>query len=111
MAELFKLLCSGLIGLFRSRTSLKAENVALRHQLNVLRRQAPKRPAFSALDRLIFLNLYQIAPGVIGALRIAQPETVIRWHRAGFRRQACPGAPWVIAKWLLTAIQIPWGGG
>jgi hypothetical protein len=59
--------------------------VALRHQLNVLRRKSRKRLAFSNFDRLIFANLYRIAPNVLNALVIVKPETVIGWHRAGFR--------------------------
>ena len=59
--------------------------MALRHQLNVLRRKSPKRLAFSNFDRLIFASLYRIAPNVLNALVIVKPETVIRWHRAGFR--------------------------
>src|SRR5258707_12765903 len=57
----------------------------LRHQLNVLRRKSPKRPTFGMLDRLIFAGLYRLAPKVLGALAIVKPETVIKWHRAGFR--------------------------
>ena len=73
------------IGLFRSRASLQAEIVALRHQVNVLRRKSPKRLAFNNFDRLIFASLYRIAPRIMNALAIVQPATVIRWHRAGFR--------------------------
>jgi len=64
---------------------LEVEILTLRHQLNVLRRKAPKRLAFSNFDRLVFTSLYRIAPGVLDALVIVKPETVIRWHRAGFR--------------------------
>jgi hypothetical protein len=64
---------------------LEAESLTLRHQLNVLRRKSPKRLAFSNFDRLVFASLYRIAPRVVNALVIVQPETVIRWHRAGFR--------------------------
>jgi hypothetical protein len=74
-----------LLGLVRSRTSLRAENLALRHQLNVLHRTLPKRAVFSNLDRLIFVCLYRFAPRIRKAFTIVQPETVIRWHRAGFR--------------------------
>jgi len=51
----------------------------------VLRRKSPKRPTFSGIDRLVFAGLYRLAPGVLNALTIIKPETVIRWHRAGFR--------------------------
>ena len=54
-------------------------------QLNIQRRQSPKRLNFSTLDRLIFAGLYRLAPSVLRALAILKPETVIRWHRAGFR--------------------------
>ena len=47
--------------------------------------QAPKRSAFNAVDRLVFAGLYRLAPGVLNALKILKPDTVIRWHRAGFR--------------------------
>src|SRR6476659_7378200 len=57
----------------------------LRHQLNIQRRQSPKRLNFSTLDRLIFAGLYRLAPSVLRALAILKSETVISWHRAGFR--------------------------
>src|SRR5881275_2937644 len=62
----------------------EAEILTLRHQLNVLHRKAPKR-LFSNFDRLVFASLYRLAPGILNALVIVKPETVIRWHRAGFR--------------------------
>ena len=86
MAELLQLIWSVIAGLFRSRASREAEIAALRHQLNVLHRQSSKRPAFSALDRLIFVILFRIAPGVTNVLKIVEPETVVRWHRSGFRQ-------------------------
>ena len=59
--------------------------LVLRHQVNVLRRRSPKRLAFSNLDRLIFSGLYAVAPRILEALAIVEPQTVVRWHRAGFR--------------------------
>src|SRR6266480_7652598 len=85
MTEFCKLIWCGLIGLFRSRASLEIEILALRHQLNILRRKSPKRRTFGSIDRMVFAGLYGLAPGVLGALAIVRPETVIRWHRAGFR--------------------------
>jgi hypothetical protein len=61
------------------------EILVLRHQLNVLRRKAPRRVTFGSIDRLVIAGLYRLAPGVLDALKILKPETVIRWHRAGFR--------------------------
>ena len=57
----------------------------LRQQISVLRRTAPKKQTFSATDRLIFVCLYRLLPGVRDALAIVKPETVVKWHRAGFR--------------------------
>jgi hypothetical protein len=71
-----------LIGLFRSRAALEAEILVLRHQLNVLRRKSPKRLAFGNIDRLVFAGLYRVAPGILDALKILKPQTLIRWHRA-----------------------------
>ena len=85
MGDMFKLIWWVVIGLFRSRASVEVEILSLRHQLNVLRRKSPKRLVFSNFDRLIFAGLYRISPGVGNALVIVKPETVIRWHRAGFR--------------------------
>ena len=65
--ELFKLLRWILLDLFRSRSSLEGEVIALRHQLNVLRRSAPKRPALKAFDRLIFMLLYRLTRTVLDA--------------------------------------------
>jgi transposase InsO family protein len=85
MIELCKLIWCGLIGLFRSRASLEIEILALRHQLNILRRKSPRRPILGSIDRMVFIGLYGLAPDVLSALAIVRPETVIRWHRAGFR--------------------------
>src|SRR6202166_1983950 len=85
MRDVFSLIWLALIGLFRSRASLQVEILTLRHQLNVLRRKSPQRLTFTSIDRLVFAGLYRLAPGVLDALKIVRPETVIRWHRAGFR--------------------------
>src|SRR4030088_3511492 len=85
MRDVCRLICLALVGLFRSRASLQAEILTLRHQLNVLRRKSPQRLTFSSIDRLVFAGLYRLAPGVVDTLKIVRPETVIRWHRAGFR--------------------------
>jgi hypothetical protein len=83
------------VDLFRSRATLEAEIWTLRQQINVLRRTAPTKHAFSAIDRLIFVGLYWLFPKVRDALAILKPETVVRWHRAGFRsvlawKSRCP---------------------
>src|SRR5215468_7503810 len=85
LLTLLKLIWYAVAGLFRSRAALQTEVLALRHQLNVLRRRAPKRVAVSNIDRLVFAGLYHLAPEVLDAVKILKPETIIRWHRAGFR--------------------------
>src|SRR6516225_4645987 len=85
MKDVCSLIWFALIGLFRSRAVLQAEILTLRHQLNVLRRKSPQRLTFTSIDRLVFAGLYRVAPGALDALKIVRPETVIRWHRAGFR--------------------------
>jgi hypothetical protein len=58
--------------LFRSRVSLEAEILILRHQLNIQRRHQPRRLALSAMDRLIFVGLYRLMANAIEALRIVK---------------------------------------
>ena len=85
MRDLLNLIRWMFLGLFRSRTWLEAENLALRHQLNVLHRRSPNQPCCGNFDRLIFVCLYRVAPRILDAVSIVEPETVIRWHRAGLR--------------------------
>src|SRR3984957_13587906 len=60
-------------------------NLVLRQQVNVLRRRTPKRPHLSNTDRFLFVWLYHWFPSVLEVVAIVRPETIIRWHRAGFR--------------------------
>src|SRR5262245_65414969 len=85
MGDFCKLIWCVVTDLFRSRAALQAEILVLRHQLNVLRRQSPQRLAFNNIDRLLFVALYRLTARVLDGLKIPQPETVIRWHCAGFR--------------------------
>jgi putative transposase len=83
MCRLLRLLAVLVVGLFRSRHELLLENVALRQQLVVWKRRHP-RPRISASDKLFWVIL-RLLPGWKQALILVQPETVIRWHRAGFK--------------------------
>src|SRR3981081_1224481 len=74
-----------LVSPFKTRARLEGEVAPVRHQLNVLRRQAPLKPRLTVADRLVFVWLYHLFPAVLNAVTIVQPETVIRWHRTGFR--------------------------
>src|SRR6202040_1587059 len=85
MRDLVRLIVWTVVDQFRSWAALEAEIWMLRQQINVLRRTAPKKQTFSAIDRLIFVCLYRLLPGVRDALAIVKPETVVKWHRAGFR--------------------------
>ena len=57
------------------RGTFEAEILTLGQQINILRRTAPKKQTFSAIDRLIFVCLYRLLPGVRDALAIVKPET------------------------------------
>jgi len=74
-----------LAALVKSKIRLEAENAALRQQLIVLQRKVRGRVRFSNDDRLFFVQLYRWFPSILKAMLIIRPETLIRWHRAGFR--------------------------
>jgi hypothetical protein len=71
--------------LFKSKSRLEAENAALRRQLIVLQRKARGRVHFTNSDRLFLIQLYRWFPSVLKVITIIRPETVVRWHRTGFR--------------------------
>src|SRR6195256_5023739 len=84
---------------FKSRATLHLENPALRHQLGGLGRSV-KRPKLSSFDRLLWTWLCEVWSDWRSALVIVKPETVIAWHRQGFRlfwtwrvRRGQPGRP------------------
>jgi hypothetical protein len=64
---------------------LEAENAVLRHQLNVLRRKLHGRVRLTNNDRWFLIQLYRWFPSILKALTVIRPETLMRWHRAGFR--------------------------
>jgi hypothetical protein len=68
-----------------SRVSRDAEILFLRQQLLVLRRSAPARLRLRNTDRLIFVWLFRRFPALLDAAVIFKPETLVRWHRGGFR--------------------------
>src|SRR6202165_900311 len=70
---------------FKSKLRLEAENAVLRHQLNVVRRRLPGRVRLTNNDRWFFIQLYRWFPFILQVLTIIRPETLVRWHRAGFR--------------------------
>jgi hypothetical protein len=84
MVEILILLWTALASLFRPRARLEVGILVLRQQINVLQRNSPRRFVFRTFDRLVFVGPYRLAPGILDALAIVRPETVVRWHRAGF---------------------------
>ena len=89
-----------LSSLFKTSVELRLENLALRHQLGVLHRSAPKRLKLRPADRILWVWLHRVWADWKSALLIVQPETVIAWHRKSFRlywtwkvRRGKPGRP------------------
>jgi transposase InsO family protein len=86
MIALFCLCLALFASSFKSKGRLEAENAALRHQLIILRRKVRGRVRLTDGDRLFLIQLYRWFPSVLKAITIVRPETLVRWHRAGFRR-------------------------
>ena len=86
MLKLVHSVVSVLVRRFRNRAVLELENLALRHQLHVIRRQRPGRPRLFAVDRLLWVWLYRLWPRCLDVMVLVKAATVIHWHRQGFRR-------------------------
>src|SRR6478609_5207870 len=86
MIALFCLCLALFASPFKSKGRLEAENAALRHQLIILRRKVRGRVRLTDGDRLFLIQLYRWFPSALKAITIVRPETLVRWHRAGFRR-------------------------
>src|SRR5262245_15524494 len=69
---------------FKSPRRLEVENLFLRHQLSIALRRAPPRLRLRGSDRALMVWLTRLWPSLLGAAQVAQPETILRWHRAGF---------------------------
>src|SRR5260370_2366534 len=85
MIGLFCFVLTVLASPFKSKLRLEAENAVLRHQLNVLRRRLYGRVRITNNDRWFFIQLYRWFPSILKVLTIIRPETLVRWHKAGFR--------------------------
>src|ERR1017187_7373779 len=85
MIALLGFVMAVLAALFKSKSRLEAENAALRHQLIVLRHNVQGRVRLTNNDRGLLIQLYRWFPSILQVLTIVQPETFVRWHRAGFR--------------------------
>jgi hypothetical protein len=88
------------VDLFKPRRRLEAENLFLRHQLSIALRRAPPRVRLRGSDRALLVWMTRLWPSLLGAVQVVQPETILRWHRAGFtafwrhirRRERAPRA-------------------
>ena len=85
MIALIWFVLAALASPFKSKIRLEAENAALRHQVIVLRRKLRGRVRLTNHDRWFFVQLYRWFPSILTVITIVQPETLVRWHRAGFR--------------------------
>ena len=73
------------VDLFKSRSRLEAENLFLRHQLNIALRRMPSRVRLSGSDRALIVLMTKLWPSLVDLAQVVQPETILRWHRIGFR--------------------------
>src|ERR1700726_3116476 len=85
MIALIRFVLAVLASPFKSKSRLEAENAVLRHQLIVLRRKLRGRPQPTNNDRWFLVQMYRWFPSILKVVTIVQPETLVRWHRAGFR--------------------------
>ena len=85
MFALFCFILAVMASPFKSKSRLEAENAALRHQLIVLRRKVQGRVRLTNHDRWFFIQLYRWFPSILHVITVVRPESLVRWHRAGFR--------------------------
>jgi transposase InsO family protein len=85
MLAILHLLVMFVADIFKSRRRVEAENLFLRHQLNIALRQAPPRLRLRGSDRALLVWMTRLWPSLIGVAQVVQPETILRWHRAGWK--------------------------
>ena len=85
MLAIVYLLGTYVANLFKSRRRLEAENLFLRHQLNIVLRRAPQRSRLRGSDRALLVWMSRVWSSLLGLARVVQPDPIVRWHRAGFR--------------------------
>ena len=85
MLAILRLLVMFIADIFKSQRRLEAENLFLRHQLNIAMRRAPPRLRLYGSDRALLVWMTRIWPGLLDVSRVAKPETILRWHRSGFK--------------------------
>src|SRR5262245_39946356 len=85
MLVILHLLGTLVASLFKSRRQLEIENLFLLHQLNVALRRAPHRLRLRNSDRVLIVWMTRLWPSLLRLSGVLQPDTILRWHRAGFR--------------------------
>src|SRR6266508_3275397 len=85
MFAILHLLVMFVADLFKSRRRLEAENLFLRHQLSIALRRAPPRLRLRGSDRALLVWMTLLWPSLLGAAKVVQPETILRWHRTGWK--------------------------
>jgi len=85
MLAILHLLGTVVVNLFRSGRRLEVENLFLRHQLNIALRRAPHRLRLQGSNRALMVWMTRVWPSLLDLSRVVQPDTILRWHRAGFR--------------------------
>jgi hypothetical protein len=85
MLWILRLIVTLVIDLFKSRRRLEAENLFLRRQLNIALRRASHRFQLRRSDRVLLVWMIRLMPNLLDLSQIVRPETILRWHRAGFR--------------------------
>ena len=99
MVAILRLLIGALRDCLKSRGRLEAEVIVLRHQLNVLRRQSPRRVRPKAFERAVFVCLYRHFPDIGNAVAIIRPETVIRLASSRrLARESYIDLPWPLSR-------------
>ena len=85
MIAILRMLALFVGDLFKSRRRLEIENLLLRHQLNIALRRAQPPLRLRNGDRVLLMLMTKLWPNLLRVVQVVQPETVLRWHRAGFR--------------------------
>ena len=85
MIAVLRSLAMFIIDLFKSRRRLEVENLVLRHQLSIALRRAPACLRLRGSDRALLVWMTRLWPSTLGSVQVVQPETILRWHRAGFK--------------------------
>src|SRR5215467_7184065 len=85
MLAILHLLAMFVADMFKSRRRLEAENLFLRHQLTIALRRVRPRPRLHGSDRALLVWITRIWPHLLDLSQVVKPETILRWHRAGFR--------------------------